>query len=164
MMSHQGTLSSPQPPCQIIMPYFSHYKKNGVIWSSLPFHSSQGGYRMCLRVAANGVTTGTGTHVSVLVCLLEGENDEQLKMPFGWTVVFAVVNWRNDENHIVRPVSFKNTFAKGHSSTSSATHPLPKGYVELLPHSALGYNAVENTQYVLEDCLCLRVLSITIPD
>ena len=34
---------------------------------------------MCIRVDANGCGDGTGTHVSVFVCLMRGEYERKLK-------------------------------------------------------------------------------------
>ena len=128
---------------------------------------------MNLLVAANGMTSAVGTHVGVCVSVLKGENDWKLKVPFEGKVVFAVVNWKSNDKHVVVVVSFDidtkkvvsltKTPVESQVDASSALHPRRKG-VNLLPHSALGYNATENTQYLREDCLCLRVLSVTVAD
>ena len=175
MMPLKGTLSSSYPPCQIVMPYFSQYKKSGGYWSSFPFYSKPGGYKMHLLVAANGLPTVAGTHVSVCVCILKGENDWKLKLPFEGKVAFAVVNWRSNSKHLVQMVTFTDSDVKkvslpsgtpveGQADASPASHPRTKGITNLLPHAALGYNAAENTQYLHEDRLCFRVLSVSVAD
>ena len=75
-------LEKPFPPVDIIMDDFEQHKKKADIWYSPPFYTHLGGYRMCLRVDANGVGRGKGTHVSVYVHLMRGEFDDLLKWPF----------------------------------------------------------------------------------
>ena len=70
------------PPVDIIMDDFEEHKKNDNDWYSPPFYSHVGGYKMCLKVYANGVGDAKGTHVSVYVYLMRGEFDDDLKWPF----------------------------------------------------------------------------------
>ena len=65
---------------KIQMPKFSEYCRSGKIWYSPPFYYREG-YKMCLAVYANGIGKGAGTHVSVVILLLKGEYDDQLKWP-----------------------------------------------------------------------------------
>ena len=70
------------PPVDIIMDDFEEKKNNSVLsndWYSPPFYSHSEGYKMCLRVDANGNGDGKGTHVSVFVCLVRGEFDDVLR-------------------------------------------------------------------------------------
>ena len=46
--------------------YASKRAKNEVLFSD-PFYVTPGGYKMCIRVYANGAGDGKGTHVSVRV-------------------------------------------------------------------------------------------------
>ena len=48
--------------------YASKKEKNEVFFSD-PFYVMPGGYKMCIRVDANGADDGEGTHVSVFVKL-----------------------------------------------------------------------------------------------
>ena len=73
------------PPMSIVMDEFGTHKLNDDIWYSPPFYSHVGGYKMCMRVDANGPEDEKGTHVSVLVCLMRGECDDDLKWPFSGT-------------------------------------------------------------------------------
>ena len=70
------------PPVDIIMDDFEQHKKSNDEWYSPPFYTHLGGYRMCLRVDANGNGNGEGTHVSVFVSLMRGEFDDLLKWSF----------------------------------------------------------------------------------
>ena len=57
-------LEKPFPPVDIIMDDFEQHKKSNDKWCSPPFYTHLGGYRMCLRVDANGDGSEKGTHVS----------------------------------------------------------------------------------------------------
>ena len=75
-------LEEPFPLVDIIMDDFKKHKKKADSWHSPPFYTHRGGYMMCLKVYANGVGYGDGTHVSVYVCLMRGKFDDLLKWPF----------------------------------------------------------------------------------
>ena len=45
-----------------------------VPWYSPPFLTRHGGYKLCIRVDANGWGDGAGTHVSVHVFFMEGSD------------------------------------------------------------------------------------------
>ena len=74
------------PPVDILLDNFEDHKKKDDAWWSPPFYSHIGGYRMCLKVDANGFGSGKGTHVSVGVYLMRGEFDDHLKWPFNGMV------------------------------------------------------------------------------
>ena len=90
-------LEKPFPPVDIIMDHFEQHKRSDDDWYSPPFYTHLGGYRMCLRVDANGVGDGKGTHVSVFVCLMRGEFDDLLKWPFHGEVTIQLK--KNDPPH-----------------------------------------------------------------
>ena len=59
---------------------FSHYKQKGEPWYSQPFYYRDG-YKMRLVLHANGIGVGASSHISIVVLLLKGEFDDQLKWP-----------------------------------------------------------------------------------
>ena len=74
------------------MDEFEEYKDDNSRWYSPPFYSHLGGYKMCLWVDANGEgeEEGKGTHVSVFVCLMRGEFDDDLKWPFNGKITIQL--------------------------------------------------------------------------
>ena len=66
---------------QFTLSHFSRLKRTDVEWVSPPFFSHPQGYKMCLRVHANGFLSGKGTHTSVYVLLMKGEFDDHLVWP-----------------------------------------------------------------------------------
>lgn len=56
------------------------------------FYTSPQGYRICIRVNLDGVESAQGTHLSLFVHLMKGENDELLNWPFAGVITLTVVN------------------------------------------------------------------------
>ncbi len=71
----------------------------GKYFYSPPFLTSASGYKMCIRVDANGSGAGKGTHVSVFAYLMKGDNDDSLSWPFTGRVTFELLNQLEDDNH-----------------------------------------------------------------
>ena len=143
-MNIKGTLSSPYPPCHIIMPHFSRHKSEDGIWLSQPFYSVPGGYKLCLRVRANGRGPGKDTHVSVFVHLMKGENDHQLQWPFEHYVTYGILNWKRDKNHVIKTVPFKDAKEKDKERVMSGEMALSGlGHHSLLSHALLYHRSDE---------------------
>ena len=81
------------------MAEFSQQKKSGKEFISPPFYTHKGGYKMCIRVDANGVDDGQVTHVSVWPFLMRGENDDNLIWPFTGDVTVQLLNQLEDKEH-----------------------------------------------------------------
>ena len=155
------------PPPNFIMTNFSHHKDSGKRWYSLPFYSHIGGYKMCLKVVANGWGGGTGTHVSAANYLMRGEYDDDLLWPFRGEITFQLINRRADEGHVECTSHFDD------SSPDSATcrvmegerAPGGKGTTKFIPHSALQCNESWNTEYLCRsDSLEFRVTRVKVAE
>ena len=57
---------------------------------------------MCIGVHANGLHEVKGTHVSVSVHLMRGDNDNNLKWPFKGTIKVSLLNQLEDGQHHTR--------------------------------------------------------------
>ena len=157
----KGAISSPYPPCDIVMPHFSQHKKDDDSWYSHPFFSSPGGYKLCLSVYANGHHDGKGTHISIFVRLMKGKNDDKLQWPFEHNVTYAILNWKRDENHVINTTQFKDASSQTKSLVTSGERAfVGPGKVRFLSHALLYGSRDERVQYLHEDCLCWRVLKV----
>ena len=78
---------------------FQKKKEKNEEWFTDPVYSHFGGYKMCLKVYANGYGCGKGTHVSVYVTLMRGDNDNHLKWPFKGTIKVSLLNQLEDGQH-----------------------------------------------------------------
>ena len=121
-------LQKPFPPFDIIFDDFKKHKKSNDVWySPLAFYSHHGGYRMCLRVVANGFGTWKGTHVSVAVHLMRGEFDDLLKWPFHGEVTIQLK--KNDPPYYQMMVSLdENTSSKCVCKPTKEMNDIGKGY------------------------------------
>ena len=59
---------------------------------SLPFYTSQRGYKLCLRLYILGDGIGKGTHMSLFLVIMKGEFDAILQWPFTHKVSFRLIN------------------------------------------------------------------------
>ena len=86
---------------EFTMTHFEEYKRDGDEWYSPHFYTHPRGYKMCLKVYANGHIGAKGTHFSVFACLMRGHFDDQLKWPFRGVVTIKLVDQEEDKDHIV---------------------------------------------------------------
>ena len=59
---------------------------------SIPFYTSQRGYKMCARVYLNGHGIGKGTHLSFFFVIMRGPFDALLTWPFKQKVMLTLIN------------------------------------------------------------------------
>ena len=94
----------PLGPPVLTMTDFQQHKKDN--WYSPPVYTHHQGYKICLRVYANGQDAGDGTHVSVYVHFMKGEFDDSLKWPFCGVFYFRLLNQLNGEDHKTLSVAY----------------------------------------------------------
>ena len=119
------------------------------------FYTHPNGYLMTLRVGANGCGEFKGTHVSVHAPILKGEHDADLKWPFIGKETYTLLNQLEDKNHytLTLPIRSKHNARVGSQW----------GFSNFIPHSALAYDPVKNTQYLKDDKLYFR-LTVEVAD
>ena len=145
-------------PVTIKMAGFDELKKKGTDWYSRPFYTGMGGYKMCLEVDANGDGAAKGTHVSVFTYLMRGEFDSQLKWPFRGTVTIQLVNQLEDKEHHTDSNAYKDVPPA--AAQVDGERSAGWGSPGFLPHSALGLSVASNRQYLKDDCLIFRIVSV----
>ena len=136
----------------IKMSQFSELKVNNDVWYSPGFSTHTCGYKVCLRVHANGYDDGKGTHVSVFLRLMKGENDDALTWPIGYKCTVTLLNQLKDEGHHTHVIN-KSRVLKGTAS----------GYSRFIPHTKLDLQEEEQCQYLKDDSLYFRVQVDLIP-
>ena len=144
---------------EFTMTNFDEYKRDNDKWYSPHFFTHPNGYKMCLEVHANGSGGGKGTHLSVGLCLIQGEFDDQLKWPFRGAITIKLVNQEEDRNHVAETVNFTGSTPGQHCKRVRIAEP-PRGagwglgkflsLVELQP------------KYLKNDCikLCIKKVEI----
>ena len=121
---------------------------------------------MCLKVHANGVKEGAGTHVSMSVSLMRGEHDDKLTWPFRGDITIQLVNQNSDEDHVENIVDFanENVAANDEASgrvTSGERAKYGKGYPSVISHTNLE-STTGTRQYLKNNCIIFRVTKIVI--
>ena len=151
------------PPCTITMYNFSEYKRMDCSWVSTPFYTGPDGYKLLLKVCANGDVSVEGTHVSVYVYLVKGEYDDILTWPFKCNITIRLLNWREDKGHVEKTITFNDTtdiecctrVMKNNTAITGGW-----GKHQFLSHSDLYYN--NNTEYINNDVLCFVVSKVIV--
>ena len=150
----------PHPPWVIKMEGFQEKKENEEDWFSDPVYSHFGGYKMCLKVHANGNKHGKGTHVSAHVCLMRGDHDDNLKWPFKGTIKVSLLNQLEDGQHCTRQLWSPDSNVSEATSNrvtgrekASAFWGLPR----FVSHQDLSCNGRNKLQYLKDNTLFFRV-------
>ena len=103
-------LENKQPMKQPVLPWVTkmegfHSKKDSKeAWFSEAVYSHFGGYKMCLSMDASGWGPGDSSHISIYICLVAGEYDNQLKWPFNGGISVTLLNQLEDDGHFVETV------------------------------------------------------------
>ena len=148
------------PPPDIVMTDFEEHKKAGDLWFGPPFYSHIGGYKICLRVDANGYGDGKATHVSVFCCLNRGEYDDQLKWPFHGDITIQLLNQSRDEEHWEETLTYDDTDEDEYAGRVVGKERAKAiGYPEFIAHTELN---TENKAYLKNDCLKFRISKVVV--
>ena len=134
--------------------YAKHKSNNDHVFSP-PFYSGPGGYKLCIQVVANGTASGKGTHISVFVFLMRGDNDDHLPWPFTGTVNVELLNQLNDFNHHSMSIELGKCSSKRVEDGDKAATGY--GFPEYILQSSLDDNAFFNRQFLKDDCLYFRM-------
>ena len=140
---------------EFTMTGFEEYKREYAIWYSPHFYTHPGGYKMCLRVVANGDAHGKSTHLSAYICLMRGEFDDQLKWPFRGDITFEILNQENHGDPCSKVLPFDDTAGKSCARViGKECDKYGWGFGQFLPHAEL------RPKYLKNDCIKLRIRRI----
>ena len=149
-------------PVKCIMTAFSRFKEREETWYSKPFYTHPQGYKMQLGVIANSTSHHFGqtySCVSVHVCLLRGEFDDNLNWPFRGCITVQLQNQLSDQNHYVKEIAFNDRTPERcagrvfHSPARSDRH----GLHPFITHADLLHQR-SRLQYLKDDCLYFYLL------
>ena len=140
---------------------YNEHKRVDDIWYSVPFYSGIDGYKLYLRVDADGYDTYKGTHVSVYAGITKGENDERLQWPFNGEITIELLNWREDKGHVEKIIDHYNAQIDRRRRVTEGERALPRGY-DFISFADLHYSPNNNTEYLHNDTLCFIVSKVII--
>ena len=168
---------SPPPQAQPVvavykMTGFKKHKLKKLCWYSLPFYTHRGGYKMCLRVDAAGISSKStksndepyDPSLSLLVCLVQGENDGELFWPFRGKLTVELLNQSVDKHHHSAVVVFDSDKHETYNSrvNTSRSHSVSgRGWVQFVSHGLLQADG-KNCQFLKDDALYFRVSNIEV--
>ena len=116
------------------------------MWHSPCFCTDPNGYKMCLCVDAHdGSGPGRGTHLSVTVCLMRGDFDDQLKWPFRGKVTIKLMNQEEDKDHVVETIALTSSTPREYCQRVMYEGPGSVwGMGQFLPHTKLQPTYLKN--------------------
>ena len=145
-------------PVSFTMFGFQQKKISNASWYSPSFYTHPRGYRMCLRVNANGNGVCKGSHVSLYVHLMRGEDDESLKWPFRGEITVQLISNVEDHNNHTAIVHFTecrdDVFCR--QVVSGERSSTGRGFHDFLCHSNL------LPHYLKDDCLKLCIKEVNL--
>ena len=146
-------------PVEFTMTNFEQHKRYEYVWYSEPFYTHTRGYKLCLRVEANGYGEAKGRYVSVFAYLMCGKFDRSLEWPFQDAITVCLLNHLENKNHCIFTISFGFTATPEAIGrvTSCETADVGCGLYRLLGHSELPHSAARNRQFLKDDSLMFRV-------
>ena len=152
----QDSLSTTQSGAQFTISEYSKRKQFDNKYYSPRFTTSPQGYRLCLRVCANGYGSSKGSHLSISAVILKGQHDDHLQWPFTGTIIIELLNWLEDKGHYKRTLSIdtNNDLVR----VNVEVYGSGTGYRQFISHSSL--NSSTNPQYLYQDCIRVRVQAI----
>ena len=150
MLSKQQKVASttalPIGPVDFTMHGFDKRKRDSSQWWSAPFYTHPQGYKMVLRVDANGWAEGKGSHVSLAVYLREGEFDKVLKWPFRGAITVQILSQEGQES-VEHCINIK-------------THSKEKAMKGIGGAKFISHSDLVSKHYLKNDCLLFRIAKI----
>ena len=147
----------PCPPWVIKMERFQEKQENEALWCSNPVYSHFGGYKMCLIVDAVGQGNAKGTHVSVFVSIMRGDNDDNLKWPFKGTIKVSLLNQLEDGQHCTRQPWSPGDAPSDSGRITDKEQGGGWGLTTFISHQDLSYSGNKECQYLKDDTLFFRI-------
>ena len=157
---HVGVHICPQDPIgrvELTITNFSQYQENEG-WYSPPFYTHSQGYKMCLCVMPKGWGIGQGTHLSVLIYMMRGEFDEQLKWPFRGDITYQLIDLEESKDHVAEVIHF-NDYTPSQSAkrvTEGEENSNGWGHSQVFPLSRLA------GKYLMNDCIKIHITKLVV--
>ena len=138
-------------PIEIIMTDFKRHKRENDTWYSQPFYTHPKGYKLHLRINANGQEGGRGTHTSLRIHLMKGEFDDELTWPFCANIIIEVLNQERDEGHYKKVVSFDDGASDDTAGrvAKGETAEFGRGAATFISHTCLLSKYLKNDSFTM---------------
>ena len=142
-------------PVVIQLAEFEDHKKHNGMVNSTGFYTSNGGYKMCLKIFPNG--NPTHSFITVGAFLMKGDHDDHLTWPVKGTLTVQLLNQLSDSNHS-KPVELHFDGASRNCYRTKITSvSLYAVWSQFIPHWRLFYDADKKCHHLKDDCVFFRV-------
>ena len=113
---------------------------------------------MIMRVYPNGYGSCRGTHLSVFIRLMRGENDHTLSFPINGIFKIQLLNWRQNSGHVEKIVQFDETIPEKYRLQVTTGEEAAVGYglADYLSHDELE-NSSGYKEYIHNNTLCFKI-------
>ncbi len=141
--------SEPLGPPVLTMTNFQQRKRDDDHWYSPPVYTHHQGYKICLRVEANGFSRGKGTHISVYVHFMRGEFDNSLKWPFRGVISYQILDQVNGKDHTKHTIPYDDETPN--TSVTEGERGVGRGHSTCIAHTEL------EPKYLRNDTLLFQI-------
>jgi len=134
-------------------------KTSNTCFFGRPFYTHIGGYKMQLGIHLNGRGTGKGSHISVSIYMMQGENDDHLTWPFTGNVKIILLNQKKDDEHFQKTWNCSRSAPNGvldRPSLNKVRNTLGWGLEKFISHTELN-SQPEHQQFLINDTLFLKI-------
>ena len=111
-------------PVIMKMSEYTKKKRDMADWYSDPFYSHPKGYQMCLCVFPAGNYSGRGTHLSVILYLMNGPYDDQLRWPMVGICEVKLLNQTSNTQHHIGYGKYQSDGCRRVSSGEVSRYPM----------------------------------------
>ena len=141
---------------------FKHHRRKKKEWYSEPFHTHPRGYKMRIRIDARGFESSK--FVSLYVCIMRGEYDDELSWPFHGKITILLLNQKADDHHFVHPVSYDESIYGLEYRENADRVRHGEQHYGLGSHEFISYDTISQksptVQYLKDDCLKFQVCEV----
>lgn len=154
---------TPVPPLDFTVPNVKNLKENDLLFLGPPFYSHIRGYKLRIRIRLNGWER-RGKCMSLYVFLMRGEYDNELEWPIEGSITVQLVNTEQVSGHRTITMRFPCPIER---ETKYEMADWGFGVEEFISHKELFNKAAAlhpyaDSQYVLNDCMHLRVVNVKV--
>ena len=146
-------------PCMFRMSHFHQFKTGYMSWFSPGFYTHPFGYKMQLKMDANGSGTGRGSHLSVYLCITKGDYDDSLKWPLQYRCFITLLNQLEDKWHHTEIVAYMKDIDDELNSRMFDEPSINCGWGrnQFIAHQKLDLQHGRHCQYLKDDTLYFLV-------
>ena len=113
---------------------------------------------MIMRIYPNGDGSFRGTHLSVFIRLMKGENDHTLSFPINGIFKIQLLNWRQNSGHVEKIMQFDESAPESCrlQVTTGENAAEDYGLAGYLSHDELE-NSSSYKEYIHNNTLCFKI-------